>query len=393
MAKGILSPNDGFVFDDMKLSSPISSVGGLHLIKFEINGRPLYLQPPACKTKNGIVTVGGKRMHCDLVFTNEHAEFIRWIENLESFCQKRLFENRRLWFETDLEETDIETSFSSSLKLYKAGRQYLLRASVPCNLGICGMKIYDESQTIVGIDSITDDSNVMTILEFQGIRTSARSFHLDIEIKQMMVLPEDRLFETCLLSTPSHNTNTKRTTFDTTTTTSTKIIPSVGDGRDSPPVDVELEVAEPENIIVELSLDEKQPKGETEEANEMLPSVIVSDDTDDDDNDEDENYTTAKNRISVPISMSPGLCEVDLDLDNLPPSSSTEIMQVKPRDEVYYKMYREAMQNAVNARNLALTSYLEAKRIKNTYMLDDLGEDDEEKILQFDFSKSPSPNT
>jgi hypothetical protein len=382
MAKGILSPNDGFVFDDMKLSSPISSVGGLHLIKFEINGRPLYLQPPACKTKNGIVTVGGKRMHCDLVFTNEHAEFIRWIENLESFCQKRLFENRRLWFETDLEETDIETSFSSSLKLYKAGRQYLLRASVPCNLGNCGMKIYDESQTIVGIDAITDDSNVMTILEFQGIRTSARSFHLDIEIKQMMVLPEDRLFETCLLSTPSHHSNNKRTTFDTTT----KIIPSgVDDGRET------LPEPEPENIIVELSEEEKEPKGK-EEPNELLPSVIVSDDTDDDDNNEDENYTTAKNRISVPILSSPGLCEVELDLDNLPPSSSTEIMQVKPRDEVYYKMYREAMQNAVNARNLALTSYLEAKRIKNTYMLDDLGEDDEEKILQFDFSKNPSPS-
>ena len=364
MAKGILSPSDGFVFDDMKLSSPIPSVGGLHLIKFEIHGRPLYLQPPSCKTKQGIVLVGGKRMHCDLVFTNEHAEFIRWIENLESYCHKRLFENRKLWFETDLEETDIETSFSSSLKVYKAGRQYLLRASVPCNLGTCAMKIYDESQTVVGIDSISDDSNVMTILEFQGIRTSARSFHLDIEIKQMMVLPEDRLFETCLLSTPSQS---KRTTQDVSLNV---VVPDV--------LDVNNDNNQPllENIVVELPREDKQEEEEQDDDHDDEDVTVVSGDGDGD----------GDFLPPIPISSSTGMCEVDLDLDNLPPSESTEIMQVKPRDEVYYKMYREAMQNAVNARNLALSSYLEAKRIKNTYMLDDLGEDDEEKILHFDFS-------
>ena len=41
-------------------------------------------------------------------------------------------------------------------------------------------------------------------------------------------------------------------------------------------------------------------------------------------------------------------------------------------------MYREALQKAKMAKNLALTNYLEAKRIKNTYMLDDLNDDEDE---------------
>ena len=38
-------------------------------------------------------------------------------------------------------------------------------------------------------------------------------------------------------------------------------------------------------------------------------------------------------------------------------------------------MYREALQKAKMAKSLALTNYLEAKRIKNTYMLTDLSDD------------------
>ena len=40
-------------------------------------------------------------------------------------------------------------------------------------------------------------------------------------------------------------------------------------------------------------------------------------------------------------------------------------------------MYKEARRKAKVARDLALSSYLEAKRIKNTYMLDDIIESDE----------------
>ena len=39
-------------------------------------------------------------------------------------------------------------------------------------------------------------------------------------------------------------------------------------------------------------------------------------------------------------------------------------------------MYKEAKKKAKIARDLALSAYLEAKRIKNTYMLEDLADED-----------------
>jgi hypothetical protein len=43
-------------------------------------------------------------------------------------------------------------------------------------------------------------------------------------------------------------------------------------------------------------------------------------------------------------------------------------------------MYREARRKAKKARDLALSSYLEAKRIKNTYMLNDIEDSDDSDL-------------
>ena len=47
-------------------------------------------------------------------------------------------------------------------------------------------------------------------------------------------------------------------------------------------------------------------------------------------------------------------------------------------------MYREACRKAKIAIDLALSSYLEAKRIKNQYMLDDLTESDDSENEEMD---------
>ena len=75
------------------LKPPISLNGGNHFIKYKFQDEPLYIQAPKCTLKQGIVKAS-KRMFCDLMFTREDAVFISWIENLESFSQKQIFENR-----------------------------------------------------------------------------------------------------------------------------------------------------------------------------------------------------------------------------------------------------------------------------------------------------------
>jgi len=49
---------------------------------------------------------------------------------------------------------------------------------------------------------------------------------------------------------------------------------------------------------------------------------------------------------------------------------------LKEKTEVYYEMYRNARRKAKLAKSLALSSFMEARRIKNLYMLDDIDDSD-----------------
>jgi hypothetical protein len=60
-------------------------------------------------------------------------------------------------------------------------------------------------------------------------------------------------------------------------------------------------------------------------------------------------------------------------------------MLIKKRDNIYYEMYREAKKKAKAARDLALSAYLEAKRIKNTYLLEDMEDDDDDEEDDYEY--------
>jgi hypothetical protein len=73
------------------------------------------------------------------------------------------------------------------------------------------------------------------------------------------------------------------------------------------------------------------------------------------------------------------IMEFDLDVNEI---DAADTFQLKDKKEVYYEMYREALQKAKAAKAIALTEFMEARRIKNLYMLKDLDNSDEESDLE-----------
>ena len=63
----IFDTNETFQFENITLVKPTVMAGGNHFIRFLVNQQPIYIQPPKCKTKQGILRVG-KRFYTDLVF-------------------------------------------------------------------------------------------------------------------------------------------------------------------------------------------------------------------------------------------------------------------------------------------------------------------------------------
>ena len=367
----IFDTNSQFPFDKISLITPSTVSGGVYFSKILINKTPLYIQSPKCKTKTGIIKTG-KKMHTDLVFTNEDEEFIQWIETLEQTVRKHIYTNRERWFDMDLDEDDIESYFTPTVKLFKSGKQYIMRVNISQRIGGATLKIYDENESNVDAETIDENTTLISILEVQGVRCSTKSFQIDIELKQIMVIQPVNLFEKCII----------KTNKVTTPYTLAKTPPEESEDED------EDDGKDDGKDIIHISTEEHEEKEENKEKEDVEEEDIEEEDVEEEDveeeDDEEEDIEEEdvedqpKERIEIKHEIdNDNILEINLDIEEI---KDDEIIHLKEKTEVYYQMYKEARQKAKLAKSLALSSYLEARRIKNLYMLDDIVDSDESDL-------------
>jgi hypothetical protein len=383
-----------FDFDKLILTKPTQTSGGNYFMRFLINNNPLYVQPPKCSTKQGIIKAG-KRIYTDMMFTNENENFLNWMEKLENYCQNYIYNNRNNWFDSEIELHDIENYFTSPFKIYKSGKYYIIRVNISNILGKPILKIYDENETEISLESINEKMNIMTILEIQGIKCSSRSFQIEIELKQMMVLKQFDIFEKCLFTPSKISSNSNNDTeiysgLNKVESISNEIeINIANQGKDNFDF-IEKNVANMDsdneidahnngsNIIIK---NEKLLNNAS--SSENLGDFVIQDENLEDNQYEKNNLDNyekvAQNENTIQINdkdnKNENIEEIDFNLEQLP---ENDIVKLKQRNDVYYDLYREAKKKAKIARDFAISAYLEAKEIKNKYMLDEIDDSDDD---------------
>jgi hypothetical protein len=197
---------DDFNFKQLHLANPSALQGGSFFVKLHYSDKdsPLYIYTPTCSTK-GVVTSGNKQ-YMDLVFLPTNTNLLTWITSLEEQIQQLIYEKRDLWFTTDnLELDDIQSAFIPVLK-YK-NNQWITRAYIYQGIRHSQgntLRVYNHDETPCLLQTITPNSSLINILEFQGIKFSKNSFQLMIYIRQIMVL-ENSPFNNCLIKPTKQN--------------------------------------------------------------------------------------------------------------------------------------------------------------------------------------------
>jgi hypothetical protein len=327
----IIEPTIDFDFSKLYLATPTSITGGAYFTRIILNNKPLYIQTPKSLTKQGFVK-SGKKIYTDLMFDNNESILINWFENLEAKCQELIHEKGNEWFESQLDKNDIESAFTSTIKLFKSGKFYLLRVNVKPNV-----KIYNDLDEIISFENINNDSNIISILEVQGIKFTSRNFQIDIELKQSMIVSPDPFMEECFIKKPllnnkKYSLEEKKVNFEKTNNKN-------------------FFENEKDNI------EEKENRKDSVEENDLF-----------------NNTNFIENSISI-IDEEKDLNELkEFDFNNIEEDLAPLTLQ-KP-NEVYYKIYKAAREKAKQAKKEAILAYLEVKNIKKTYMLNDLDESD-----------------
>ncbi len=367
----IIEPNDNFDFSKLSLGHPTGIQGGSYFTKLLYNNNPLYIQTYKSLTRQGFVKTG-KKYYCDLMFDNNAESMIRWLENLEETCQNLIFNKSESWFQNSLDKNDVETAFNSILRIYKSGKYYLLRTFLKNSLnGDANIKIYNENEIPLTINDIHDDTLIISILEIQGIKFTSRNFQIEIELKQIMVLDKEPIFDNCLIKTNKKNISIETKSFEDKIDNLETKLESLGN------LDIN-ENNENENENNSEILNEN-----TEHNFNKNDDLTFNNETFSDDKEELNNNNNNNNNIQIDIEDlnnefdneidKEDLKEVDLNI-NL--ENTLESFTLKKPNQVYYELYKEAREKAKQAKKNAIIAYLEAKNIKKTYMLENIDNDD-----------------
>lgn len=345
----IYSEKEPLTIDRVNITKPVNK-NGAHFIKTLDIDDPIYFLAPKCFVKQGFVS-HGKKVFCDFVFSNDNSDFFSWLENLEEKVKSGIYENREKWFETPLDEHDIESSMTPPYKPYKSGKFFIIRANVPTALGKINIKVYDEHETETEPESIQENTKVLAVLEFQGIRCGVRSFQFEIELKQILIVEPEKIFEKCVIANAkSVNLETESSAKKTNvqeTTTNTPI--------------PESELARADVVALSPPLRTQDDSDDVQETlPEMIPAAV-------------EQPVETINEIEI--------LDYDFPLDNFESSSGEPPIKLKSRNDVYYKLFKETRRRAREAKREALANYLEAKRIKTTYLLESASDSDSDGDL------------
>ena len=366
-----LSLDKNYPFDKIKIKTPKALQGGTYCANLVINEGPVIIQTPKCKTKNGIHKTA-KQIYCDLLMNKDHSEFLEWLETLQEKVKSLILENSSKWFHDETSLDEIEYNWNNSIRTRKDC--YLIRSFVhkPKGINKISLQIYDTDENQLNIDQVKNDKKVICILEIVGLKFSSNSFHLEICLRQMMVINEKPLFNKCLIKLNSKLENgeniEKKTVLTTEIKTEEKLETNIKYIEENTNQDKE-EFTDTNNLVDtietreendieghEVQLKKEEPKEEEpkeEEPKEEEPKEDFS-----------ENNIKEKEIMENPLEKTNNLEEIELKVQDDNP------IKLKEAREVYLDIYNVAREKAKKTKNEAIKAYLEAKRIKELYMLD-----------------------
>jgi hypothetical protein len=349
MSDHVHLPDATFNHARLHLAPPNGLQGGAYFAMMYYNDAPLYIQTPKCTSRQAVIP--GKRPYIDLMFSSHDVSFLEWLEALEADAIRLIHDKRNMWFSADLEKSDIEAGFTSPVRPYKGGKHYLIRAYIQPAKHLAGTpscSVFDENERPVSVDHIKAENQMYTVLEFQGIKFTSRSFQLEVALKQVLLVSNVPIFQSCVIRKPHYIAPVAT------------VVVHVEEEEQVPDPTQELDEPEPDQAP------DQEPNQAPDQEPDQAPDQAPDQEPDQAPDQEPDQAPDQSNESNVPINDS--IQEVNLDvLEDL------EHMHIKLKNptEVYYKMYRIAKQKAKELKKNAIAAHLEAKQIKSAHLLED----------------------
>jgi|694.fasta_scaffold05809_4 hypothetical protein len=372
MSDQVHLPDSTFDHKRLHLAPPNGLQGGAFFAMMYYKDAPLYIQTPKCVSRQAVVQ--GKRPYIDLMFSSHDVAFLEWLEALEGDAIRMIYEKRNVWISADIEKSDIEAGFTSPVRPYKGGKYYLIRAHIQPSKHLAGAQscsVFDENERPVSVEHIKAENQMYAVLEFQGIKFTSRSFQFEVALKQVLLVSNVPIFQSCVIRKPNHEGGQQHQASVSEPTSEEPVL------KDTIHEDHVLIKEEPFVVNEDPVVVNEEPVvsevNEEPVVNEVNEESVHEDHVHKD--------PIIKEEVIEDTAVVPKEEEMqEVNLDVLEELEHMHLKLKKP-SEVYYNMYRIAKEKARELKKNAIAAYLEAKQIKTTYMLEDNDSESDESDI------------
>ena len=341
-------------------------VAALHFS--QSSGTSLTVQLPQCCTKAGIVEQASKT-YTDLLFdstTEGVKEMVDMLIAIEEESAKQLHDKKGEWLDGDAESMTLqafEDMFTPAVRYVNRQQNVCVRVNIPMASTTRGIKqtasvgyecdVYDKKGKARLLSDVRADTKILPLVEVKDARLTSSSINIHIDLVECMIVEDS---------------------------------PSVVGGVDEPLPQrrIQLGGAEvvKEETVCSIAIHQDTVPGED------VPQVC-------DDGKGDAHCDTQYDNVDVPakgeneptecdseavecleeekrsVGDDGGNDEYRLEEVGTLVLDEAEPIKLKRPDEVYKDIYKAAITKAKKLRQVAIEAYLEAKKIKAKFMLDD----------------------
>ena len=244
-----------------------------------------------------------------------------------------------------------------------------------------GCLVYDENERPMEYESIKDNVQFIPLVHVEGIKFSSKSFQIDINIRQVMILSlEDTIKKSCLIKNTIISDNTK----DENLVKSLNVVDNVDNVEK---VDITDNVDNQDNTDNTDNADNIKKQNNLDNLvdgdleNSKTSSLETLDKISDNSLKLEESESLEKESEELELDDN-NLHEFNLDLETI---NNDDQISLKNPSEVYYEIYKTAYDKAKRIKQAAIEAHLEAKKIKLKYNLDEMLNSDDELSNFSDF--------
>jgi hypothetical protein len=383
-------------------------------LNFDSSDVAFTLLLPQCTTKAGIIEQSSKT-YTDLLFDSSASdvkELVDLLIAMEEEAAKQLHSRSGEWFEGDSGKMTVqsfEDMFTPVVRYVNRQRNVCVRVHIPASSR--GIKqastgydcdVYDKGSRNRLLSDIRTDTQILPLVEVKEIRMTSTSINLHLNLVECLIVKDsEAINDVTEQRAPARRIQLASVlASDSVDKAHTEEHTSVEDGNEGEehqeahqetPNDQheETSVATTMDGIVDKAVDNSDgidnatiAIGTTSSEEAKESGADTSGNGIATNGDEAKRHSTSTSNSDLPLENE-GTTILEAESDILEEVGvlavdEAEPIKLKKPDEVYKDIYKAAITKAKKLRQVALEAYLDAKKIKAKFMLEDIYDSDED---------------